>query len=405
MLQYLDTAIALVVILLGMSLVITILTQMISAFLGYRGTNLLWGIRTLLKTLDPTLEEKAEEIATDVLQKPIISDSLFSKVVQDVPFLGWLMKRWKLATALTPQELVRSLSHMAQTMDKEDKTGNSIKVLLEQVDPEAARNAEMVLKTLQELSGKTASQMDKLVQELGIAMQGTIGKVESYFDAIMKRASQRFTTQMRIWTIVFAVLLAFGAQFDTIETLNKLWANPDLRSGLVSDRDSILKEASVVLSVQSGTARVVGPDVPSTILRSAMKTLKDTEKEATAGLGDPPEFANLDAALGWLQQNLNVNEDLKKKLAEKYRNLVLAELSARAATIRQDLEKSGFKLEIVPPWAALKKSLEWRRLLGLLITAGLLSLGAPFWFNVLRNLSNLRPLLANIPTKTGSTRS
>jgi hypothetical protein len=31
---------------------------------------------------------------------------------------------------------------------------------------------------------------------------------------------------------------------------------------------------------------------------------------------------------------------------------------------------------------------------GILASAALLSLGAPFWFNVLKNLSNLRPLLA-----------
>lgn len=405
MLQYLDTVIAFVVILLGVSLIITIFNQMISALLGYRGTNLLWGIRTLLSTLEPGLANKAEEIATDVLKKSMISDSLFSKFTKDGSFLGWLTKRWKLATALTPQELVRGLSHVAQTMAKTnggEPTAKLIDGVLAQVDPETARNAKMVLETLQELSPNTASQMDKLVQELGTSMQGSIGKVEAYFDAVMKRTSQRFTTQMRIWTIVFAVLFAFGAQLDTVKTLNQLWANPDLRASLVSDRDTILKEASVVLSVQSGTAQVAGPGVPPPILGSAMKTLKDIEKEAAAGLGDAPEFANLDAALLWLQQNLKVDEALKKKLADEYRNLVLAKLSAQADKIKQDMAESGFKIETVPSWAAFKESLEWPSLLGILITAGLLSLGAPFWFNILRNLSNLRPLIANMPVKTGT---
>jgi len=35
-----------------------------------------------------------------------------------------------------------------------------------------------------------------------------------------------------------------------------------------------------------------------------------------------------------------------------------------------------------------------RHLLGMLITALSLSVGAPFWFNMLRELANLRPLLA-----------
>jgi hypothetical protein len=40
-----------------------------------------------------------------------------------------------------------------------------------------------------------------------------------------------------------------------------------------------------------------------------------------------------------------------------------------------------------------------RHLLGVLITAGLLALGAPFWFNLLKNLMNLRPAVANLIEK------
>ena len=40
-----------------------------------------------------------------------------------------------------------------------------------------------------------------------------------------------------------------------------------------------------------------------------------------------------------------------------------------------------------------------RHLLGLLMTAGLLALGAPFWFNLLKNLMSLRPAVANLIEK------
>ena len=117
MLQYLDTIIAFAVIMLGVSLLITTLNQMISALLGYRGTNLLWGIQTLLTTIEPglpkkteeTVANKAKEIAAEILQKPIISDSVFSKYLKNITVLGWFTNRWKLASAITSQELVRSL--------------------------------------------------------------------------------------------------------------------------------------------------------------------------------------------------------------------------------------------------------------------------------------------------------
>jgi len=41
----------------------------------------------------------------------------------------------------------------------------------------------------------------------------------------------------------------------------------------------------------------------------------------------------------------------------------------------------------------------WSHLFGLLLTAGLLTLGAPFWFNLLKNLTSLRPAVANLIEK------
>jgi len=38
--------------------------------------------------------------------------------------------------------------------------------------------------------------------------------------------------------------------------------------------------------------------------------------------------------------------------------------------------------------------LDWRHLVGVVLTAGLLSLGAPFWFNTLKGLSTLRSVVA-----------
>ena len=332
----------------------------------------------------------------------MISHSIFSKLTRDGSLLGWLTKRWKLATAITPQELVHGLSNVARTMAATSggkPTADLINGVLAQVDPEANRNAKMVLETLQKLSPNTAIQMDKFIQELVTANQGSIGKVEVYFDAVMKRTSHRFTTQMRIWTIVFAVLLAFWAQLDSIEIFNRLWTSPELRASLVSDRETILREASVVLSVQNGTAQVASHGVPPQILREAMKDLKAIEKEATAGLGDDRDFAGLDEAFNWLHENLKGDEALKKKLADEYRKVVLAQLSAKADKIQQDLAKSGFQLQVVTSREAFKKLFEETRLFGILATAALLSLGAPFWFNVLSSLSNLRPLVANSATK------
>ncbi|HZW54341.1 MAG TPA: hypothetical protein VFF00_09910, partial [Candidatus Elarobacter sp.] len=67
MLQQLDVAIAIVVVLLGVSLFVTILTQMISSLLNLRGSHLRAGLVTLLKTADPGLEAHADAIVARVV--------------------------------------------------------------------------------------------------------------------------------------------------------------------------------------------------------------------------------------------------------------------------------------------------------------------------------------------------
>jgi hypothetical protein len=61
MLDRLDVLIAFITLLLGVSLLVTILNQMIAGLLGYRATYLLDGIKDLLTTLDPALKQHGND--------------------------------------------------------------------------------------------------------------------------------------------------------------------------------------------------------------------------------------------------------------------------------------------------------------------------------------------------------
>jgi len=64
------------------------------------------------------------------------------------------------------------------------------------------------------------------------------------------------------------------------------------------------------------------------------------------------------------------------------------ELSDTAKDLRKSLEERLIKITPrEPKWTP-------QHVVGMVITALFLSLGAPFWFNALRNLSNLRPVIA-----------
>jgi hypothetical protein len=180
---------------------------------------------------------------------------------------------------------------------------------------------------------------------------------------------------------------------DSFKILQELWASPGLRASLVGETEAILKEASGILSVQGGTAQSSGPSAAPQILGSAMKKLVDKEKEATSGLGTvPSSFNSLDEAANWLRTKLSGDETHKERLIAEYKNLMLTELQEHAEKIKQVLTKTGFQL-IPTPYPGLHYG-GLSNILGILVYAGFLSLGAPFWFNALKNLSNLRPLVA-----------
>src|ERR1035441_212768 len=108
MLAYLDTLIGFAVVMLGASLLITILTQMASALFSHRGANLRWGLETMFQNMPncPLLKANARQVAEDVLTHHLISDSIFSGA-------KWLTNRMKLATAVSPDELAAILQDLA----------------------------------------------------------------------------------------------------------------------------------------------------------------------------------------------------------------------------------------------------------------------------------------------------
>jgi hypothetical protein len=67
--------------------------------------------------------------------------------------------------------------------------------------------------------------------------------------------------------------------------------------------------------------------------------------------------------------------------------------AANAKDIQTILKASGLQLTLGWP-----KGFNWRQLCGVLLSGALLSLGAPFWFNSLKAMMNLRPIIASKQT-------
>ena len=394
MLVYLDTLIGFSVVMLGISLLIVIVNQIVSALFAHRGANLRWGLRTLFADISPTalpaLAAQADAIADRVLIHPFVSDSIFSKYHTDNRFV----KRWKLASAIRSDELVSVLSHLS-TVGPLAGTAVSadIQALLNASNPTASRQVGIISAASAAVGIAPAAAVPLLGATFN-TIRESAGNLDAWFDAMMSRVAQRFAMQMRIWTLVFAALFAFATGLDSIQLLNQLYRNDDLRDKLSSAATDMLTTAGSILPNGSTSDKdAVTRVMTGTVTSALQKSLTDAGVSAPTPIGITSE----DAGNDWIMANVAKQEDKMKVKNAFHSNVATAtraliELRAKdAAHVQLVLSTSGLNI-LQSQWDR-KRILQ--QLVGVFVTIGLLSLGAPFWFNTLKSLSNLRPVVAN----------
>jgi len=411
MLAYLDTIIAFAVVMLGFSLLITLFNQMVSTLLGMRGTNLFWGIESMLTMLDPKLKDHAQGIANKLLTNPVVSDSIFARIGGR---LGQLVNRWKLANAIGPDAFVRGLRQIADDATTDPSVQTILKGLIDQVDPEANRKLELVTSAFTKLHPPPgfAVQVDDYLKSLSNTAKQSVGQLEAWFNVTMNRVSQRFTMKIRIVTIIAAFILAFGVHLDSFSLANQLLGNPDVRAQTVGLSQQMLDEAGAILGEPPAQPAAPSSEMsvsPKVLKASMEKLLKDKLNKANEAqpqkLDSVPDFKNIAEAEKWLSEGLkpDVSAERKQQLLGFYRQTVIEGLSQEATHVTNLLKQTG--LELVPgdrklsdlwhnPLAFFFAFDGFKNFLGILLTAGLLGLGAPFWYNTLKTLTSLRPVVA-----------
>ena len=389
-LEHLDTVIAFVVILAGVSLLVTIFTQTISGLLGLRGTNLLWGIETLLKELDPNLAEHAKTIAGKILHHALVSDSTLSGA-------GRWATRWTLASAIRKDELLEILHMLARAAPSQ--TGaqtpttwqGALAKALDQFDSGAAESVLKAAPEIKKLFPNDAAKAQQVIDQMMTSAEHLSGSINQWFASMMDRVSQRFTVHTRIWTIVFSVLVAFALHLDALKLLNQLSSDAELRSRLVSSADALTKKADEIL--------VTSNNAPAEVYVEAMKKLIADHPKELAGVEQPSGFTDLAGGKAWLAAKLEAAKILgAEQWIKEYESLVPQAALRTAADNLQSILNDKLKFQLIPdpypkPWYNYWTP-SWLHLWGVLASAALLSLGAPFWFNALKTLTNLRPAVA-----------
>lgn len=255
--------------------------------------------------------------------------------------------------------------------------------------------------------------------------------LRAWFDPMMNRASQRFTVQARIITVVLACIFVFAWHFDAVRLLQTMSQGAELRAQLAATAAGIDKQAEQLPRSKQGGHTVV-PEVYRQAMVSALRPVsaetsaseeseaksqtrrrsraKDREKAAAAiapvedsvtvgakskamhELETVPGFTSREDAESWLRTALEGNP-ASERLAAAYQQEVNTELASdsdrlmdESASLKSELARSQFKL--------FQDDRGSSGTPGLLVTIALLSLGAAFWYSALQNLASLRPRLA-----------
>ena len=406
MLNTLDTVIAFAVIMTVLSLLITLVVQMVSAALSLRGKNLANALALTFQTIDPTIGKYAHSLAAQILCDPIFSDSLWQKKNRN---LDENAQKFIAAQRKLRDATLRRLDDpaRAEAISKATAEVNTAKaaVTIPNVRPNretpwgfwaipwsgamqiatAIRPGEIyrVLQEMREMTPEEA-QLLNIPKQLPEKARGLIA-------ALHRLDLPAIESRVKLKDIAAAAkIFAPEQQKAVLDSLGSFGATVERATTQAYDRfqrwfGSGQDRAEQWFQIHVRMVTIVAAITASIFLQ--LDTVEIYDK-----LRHEPKLveALVKAAPGTLEQGAAVQGQLDADAREK-----------AFANLKEKIDSTGFEL-LPHGWFARwpTEKLWWfNHLFGLALSAGLLTLGAPFWFNLLKNLMNLRPAVATLVEK------
>ena len=194
--------------------------------------------------------------------------------------LGGLMSRWRLATSIRLDELVGLLEKLSAPAGGTlpDPAQRAMLVLAGEarskarpkINTASAQMERMFRDASDEGEGGVAIAVEKAVTVAQVSghAETRVEGLNLWFDHAMDRASQRFTMQARVITVVLSCVLVFAAHFDALRLFQSLSSDAQMRAQLAASADALTKQADQLPKTKE-VSRTLIPDV----YRSAMASV------------------------------------------------------------------------------------------------------------------------------------
>lgn len=394
MLDFLDTMIGFAFVMLIFALAVTAIVEALGTYLvNNRGAALRQGLTSLLGRIDASLAEHAETIVDTVLR-----DTLVARKSRDLFDIA-KGHSCALATVVQREEFLRLLLDLAAAgLDPERRSTN--KVIADASDKlydafartgitdpaDTLKNIRLRYVAIErvhpEMSNATRASI-AIFDTIGTEGAGGdfLGRLHSWFDQSIDRVQDIFTTRMRQVTFVMSVILVSWLHFDSIDLLNRLSRDENLRNELVKTAVIDYERYKPVASQFS--ARVaVGPVEPAEPVEPAAAI---TNTATDAVVAPPSESEDVVKRRDCAADASNINAYL--------RCTGLGELAGFGVIYIPDGGQTWVESWHQDPLTG-QPRLWMRHLFGMVLSVALLCLGAPFWYATLSNFIRLRSALA-----------
>lgn len=234
---------------------------------------------------------------------------------------------------------------------------------------------------------------DELLSDLkdrGVELtQEFLDRFDLQFRVMSRYMTKEFTRTMNYVSLGFGFALAIIFQVSTFELLKRLSTEPELRASL----DALAVTLASGKNTPSGGAEPYGAVAERALERFTAQHLDlaaTLEEVSTRGQSRAELVGELKMILEARSnpKAAELSEDYAAMLDTLHAESVKANLGAAKSTANQ---LALYDIRIWPHgW---RFYLNLNNAIGVLLSGILISLGAPFWFNTLKNLMNLRDML------------
>jgi|GEM_PF-1721028 len=227
------------------------------------------------------------------------------------------------------------------------------------------------------------------------------------FEQAQQMMQKRFQRHIRGWTLLWAVVVAIAYQVSAPALLSRIQENPAVRARIEANAERTLayaEQAREKLDYEGAAADAL-EELKQQYEAKGNQTVAERLEEAS-GVGVDRDFIVDELALvvEGLPEAGEIVEQYKQLLDEKARDRLrdLREVQQGAEAQLADYGITLWRQGASYYYDNQKSDIHWDRLFGVLVTAILLSLGAPFWFARLRDVIQLRDLLAPSATRSAA---